>query len=501
MNLGIVIGVEKYKSSTYNDLIACKNDAKLIYEVVKKVKNFKELLYVNNSESAHSIKNMISDFIEKYQNEEVNELFFYFSGHGERYSEDFLYLLNDYNPQKKETTSLRNSELDGWIKSISPQLTIKIIDACFSGTQYIKSDTENNSEFTKSAKKYGLNDLYFLFSSRENEASFAGNEYSKFTESILTSLTELDGDVRYRDIIAFVADDLKNQSSSLPIFVSQATNTEKFGKIEKDIQEFILKEFGVLEEKESQYNINEDIEEKVELNLFDKLKEKEKLKCFSKEELESFFEAFMERIKIHLKETEHYFNIEINNTLTPSDIPNKKRIAEWLNEKGKEEDFFANIEYTTIQKEVQEYQALPKKPRRARYSGLSAFAQMSLLGEDDTKYKLVTVKKEVKYIDGFNYNTSLANCVLNINFNPKNELLEACSLFIVFNFSNKKTIAHYSYERLSKINWDVNSKPKCLEWKILDINLKDDNAADKYSKFIIDEISTWIIQYIENILE
>lgn len=501
MNLGIVIGVEKYKSSSYNDLIACRNDAKLIYEVIKKVKDFKEILYINNSEPAHNVKNLISDFIEKYQSEDINEFFFYFSGHGERFSEDFLYLLSDYTTQKKETTSLRNSELDGWIKSISPKLTIKVIDACFSGTQYIKSDTENNLEFKKSAKKYGLNDLYFLFSSRDDEPSFAGNEYSKFTESILTSLTELDGDVRYRDIIAYVADDLKNQSSSVPVFVLQGTNTEKFGKIQKDIQDFILKEFGVLGEDLEHNIVNEDIEDKVELSLVDKLKEKEQLKCFSKEELESFFETFMEKIEVHLKGLDNYFNIEINNTLTSSDIPNKKRIGEWLDKKIKEENFFADIEYSIIQKEVQEYKALPKKPKRSRYSGLAAMAQLSLLGEDDTEYKLVTVKKENNYISGFNYNASLPNCILNINFNPKNELIEACSLFIVFNFSNKKIVAHYSYEILSKLNWNTNSQPECQDWRILDINLKDGGAADKYSKFVTDEISSWIIQYIEKILE
>ena len=38
MNLGIVIGVEKYKIDLYDDLKACKNDAKIFKDVLGKVR-------------------------------------------------------------------------------------------------------------------------------------------------------------------------------------------------------------------------------------------------------------------------------------------------------------------------------------------------------------------------------------------------------------------------------------------------------------------------------
>ncbi|HDS2970509.1 TPA: hypothetical protein QIE36_002175, partial [Morganella morganii subsp. morganii] len=46
MNIGIVIGVENYKSDIYDNLTACKNDAELFKDVLESVKDFEEILYL-----------------------------------------------------------------------------------------------------------------------------------------------------------------------------------------------------------------------------------------------------------------------------------------------------------------------------------------------------------------------------------------------------------------------------------------------------------------------
>jgi len=63
-------------------------------------------------------------------------------------------------------------------------------------------------ELEKSAKDNQLNDIYFMFSSRDDQTSLAGHEYSKFTESLFTGLLDHKGEIRYRDLTAYIADDL-----------------------------------------------------------------------------------------------------------------------------------------------------------------------------------------------------------------------------------------------------------------------------------------------------
>ncbi|UCZ75964.1 caspase family protein [Dickeya zeae] len=101
MNLGIVIGVEKYKSDIYDNLAACKNDARVFKDVLGNVKDFEEILYLNNDDSGILIKRSISDFIDKYKEKEVSEFIFYFSGHGERFEDDFFYLPSDFDEKKE----------------------------------------------------------------------------------------------------------------------------------------------------------------------------------------------------------------------------------------------------------------------------------------------------------------------------------------------------------------------------------------------------------------
>ncbi|WP_157938744.1 caspase family protein [Vibrio tasmaniensis] len=53
MNLAIVIGVEKYRSPLFDDLSACKNDARVMRDVLSNVKDVTDILYINENESAY----------------------------------------------------------------------------------------------------------------------------------------------------------------------------------------------------------------------------------------------------------------------------------------------------------------------------------------------------------------------------------------------------------------------------------------------------------------
>lgn len=496
MNLAIVIGVDSYTSNDFDHLPACKNDAKVVEKVLNNVKDFKEILYINSNESGYQIKSLISDFIEKYKDSEIDELLFYFSGHGERFEGDFFYLPADFNRTKKETTGLRNSELDGWIKSISPKLCVKIVDACFSGTQYIKSESNTESELKKSAQKFGLNDLYFWFSSRENEVSYAGNEFSRFTESILTALTEHKGEIRYRDIMAYVADDFSDAGASKPVFVTQADNIEKFGIVSDETHKIIFEAFGLDETKKGK--VKEQIHKKEE-SLYDLIKLASSELCFSEQVLTKFIADFNQNIRTWSEELEKLYEIDVNHSLNSYLVPNARRIGEWLLE-NKEVDYFAVPTEQTKEYETKEYKALPRKPSN-RYGLASQLASLRHLGfgdEDDTEYKLETVTKTRSYIDGFDYNHSLEQVITSIVFKPSIEIIKPISLFVVPIYSNSKLVLHYSFEELNRSNWGKYSSPCCDKWKVLDIKVNSTSAAKSSADHIRKEITSYIENKLKN---
>ena len=77
MNLAIIIGVEKYDSSQFKDLPACHNDAETFNKVIKSVKEFDDILYLNSNERGQTTKGKISKFIEKYKDKPIDEFLFY----------------------------------------------------------------------------------------------------------------------------------------------------------------------------------------------------------------------------------------------------------------------------------------------------------------------------------------------------------------------------------------------------------------------------------------
>tara|TARA_R110002110_G_scaffold407491_1_gene628410 strand:+ start:1565 stop:1960 length:396 start_codon:yes stop_codon:yes gene_type:complete len=125
-------------------------------------------------------KKKISGFIRKNQSQDIEEVFIYYTGHGAKSGDDFLYLFSDFDSSKMEQTSLRNSEFDSMVKSLNPGLTVKMVDACQAGTEYIKSSQDLQVIFEKSSSE-SFNKTYFLFSSSNSEGSIALHDYSVFT--------------------------------------------------------------------------------------------------------------------------------------------------------------------------------------------------------------------------------------------------------------------------------------------------------------------------------
>ena len=226
--LGVIVSVSEYSGSPKN-LPACDQDAAAIGDILRNSGRFDDILALSGPSNTTSlfVKNRLSEFADKHRSSNIEEIVFYFSGHGDFDGDDFLYILSDFDSKKKNKTSLSNSELDGIFRALSPDLFVKIVDACHSGISYVKNEGLLEEHLKSLDNKF--NNVYFMFSSQSDEASYATAKISHFTKSIVTAVAEAPpGPVRYRDIMSAASDEFENAGGQTPLFVVQANNTEVF---------------------------------------------------------------------------------------------------------------------------------------------------------------------------------------------------------------------------------------------------------------------------------
>ncbi len=336
MNLAIIIAVSSY-SNTINNLPGCKNDAEAINQIIRKTGKYEAILYVNDNETSANTKELLSNFILENKINVVNELFFYYSGHGEFSNDEFYYVLSDFDSKKKNQTSLQNSEIDDLIKTLTPELVIKVIDACQSGTRYIKEADVLNKYFNES--KQGFKKCYFLNSSLNSQSSFQNENLSFFTFSFLKALREHKSkEIRYKDIIDVISDEFFDNQEQTPFFVIQAELTEKFCTFSTELREY-LNRFD-----ENSLSDNETKNTPIPLKLSDLVKKAAKdyvdkdgaieVLKFVKEEISliSLSSELAELYKLHINFLEEYER-----------IPSLEVIGKWL--KKNKNDYFAQIIY------------------------------------------------------------------------------------------------------------------------------------------------------------
>lgn len=495
MNLAIIVGVSNYEN--YDALKACDNDIEIMKTSLEKLNKYEDICYISNSPKAHEVKKKIAEFVTKYKTSSINELVFYFSGHGDRNKDDFFYVLSDFNEDKRETTGLRNTELDGLIKNLNPKLTIKIIDACFSGTNYIKSTNDNVEQIlTKSAEKNEFQNLYFLYSSSSEEESLANEHISFFTQSFFNSLVQNLGDIRYRDIMAFVADDMSFNKYPEPTFIVQANNTEVFGDINLDLTEYINKQLKIQDNTLSKQNQDKESNTQKEKTLFELIQEKSDNEYCTQEEAFQNIELLKNKFLITewTKEINDIFELSIFNL--ESNIPNSKSIGQWLL-KNNDENYFVEPIYENETYSKEEYIEIPKKPTNGYGTTIMSLAAIGFYGKDDKDYKLEKVEKVRQILRDIQFTAETPFEAFQIYFKPKLNAIENYSLTIVPIFSRKTLIIFNAIENLKYNGWNSISYPKCQDWKISKLSLKNKNEIESFCKNKIKLISKYILEDIQ----
>ena len=137
MKVAIVIGVSKY--TNLPELPACANDSAFFQKVTRLTGSYEECLLLANDDTTSGVaKDKLVAFLEARKGKQIDEILFYYSGHGDFDGSDFYYLWSDYDSKRRRQTSLENKEVDSLLKMLQPSLTVKIVDACHSGVSYVK---------------------------------------------------------------------------------------------------------------------------------------------------------------------------------------------------------------------------------------------------------------------------------------------------------------------------------------------------------------------------
>ena len=489
MKLAVLIGINKYNN--LKDLDACINDVETINNILIDLNKFDDICLLNKSQNANNAKKIIIDFIEKHKENKIDELFFYFSGHGARFNDDFYYAFSSFKKQKKETTALRNSELDGLLRNLKPSLTIKIIDSCYCGSTYIKSVSDIKPIFEKSAEENKFKNLYFMYSSSSTEQSIASNSFSFFTKSFCLSLIENGENVRYRDIMAFLADDMSNNNYPTPTFIVQAQNTELFGLINTKIAKYIKKTFNIIETVTStnkNLNNTSDISENNN-SLLKLIKSKSDIVYCTKKEAFANMNLFKDNLSIDGKDIEKYFICEEH--IDESKVSNEIAISKWI-ESNDTSEFFVKAKYDTVTYNEKEYVKVPKRPVNGLYRSFS----ISALGYNKDGYELVDVPKRKQVLSSFSYTTETPYKSIVLILKPKFSSLNYYSLVLQLIFSRKDLVIFFFKEKLEYLNWEEHQIPQNEKWSYKILPLKNNKKIIGFAEQIINDLNTYVLEEI-----
>lgn len=218
-NVAILVGNTEYQS--LNNLLCCHNDSIAMRELLDATKKFSKIELIENYE-ADALKSQLRTIVETIS--PIEELFFYFSGHGCLHKNEFYCCATRFNQERPNETGISNNELHTILKLADPELVVKVIDACSSGTLLIKSDGE--SVFNR---EHQFKNFIQMSSCLESQNSLTGKTLSPFTEKFCSSaLRKEEGLVYYMDIINSLRDEFLPNDDQTPFFVSQGTGREQF---------------------------------------------------------------------------------------------------------------------------------------------------------------------------------------------------------------------------------------------------------------------------------
>ncbi len=461
MNIAILIGVSEYKQGI-QDLPGCEHDIMAFDKLIKATSKYDDILSISDNSDSSKIKEKLVNFINLYKASEINEILFYFTGHGDYANDDFFYILSDFDSENRTQTSLQNSELDNLLKSLNPQLVVKIVDACHSGVNYIKG-LEALDAYIKSTKSQFQN-CYFLYSSLNTQSSFQNSEYSLFTFHFLNAIKNYQEDeIRYKNIIDYISDKFINYPEQTPFFVTQADFTEIFCTKNEFVSKF-LEEYHnqtmVIEEDEKKNSTNEEKYSDIEEFIKEDAKKNISLEKVNNilKNIEQIAESFTldNDIKnLYTLKVESLYNVEYNQY--------SQIIGNYL--RSRQDQYFASPKYTTEIYTKMEIPALSLSDK--------------IRGKSDKPYK---VEKERQVINGYSLNAQYEYEQLIVKLESNYPNITSYQVLIAFLSSDRDIRLYYFLTNYIKKSWIGKELNDRYEWDATDFELVNEEDIYSYIK-------------------
>lgn len=219
-SIAILIGNTTYKRQA--TLECCSEDVNRMHSLLLKTEKFTQIIDIVDK-PVSSAKNTIRELAE-FEGE-IEEVFFYFSGHGLSNSDDFFMCFSEFNEASPNTSGLSRTSAFELIRLFDAEVSVVVIDACEAGRNLIKHDSPPLGRALKS----GFTNFVQMSSCTENQFSMAGKEVSVFTDAFIKACVQKEaGVVFYSDIENALRDAFLNDTDQTPHFIRQSTSQEKF---------------------------------------------------------------------------------------------------------------------------------------------------------------------------------------------------------------------------------------------------------------------------------
>jgi hypothetical protein len=464
MNLGIIIGVSEYVDSS-NNLPGCKMDANAIQNILSKTDKYDDLLFLNSNQNSAEIKERFTDFISNHKTNKVEELFFYYTGHGDFNNNEYYFLLSDYEDSKRKQTSLQNEEVDNLIKTLKPDLVVKVIDACQSGKSYIKEANGISKYFEKTQDRF--NRCYFLNSSLNDQSSYQSDIISDFTKSFISSVRlHNSAEIRYKDIIDYISDDFANNPSQTPYFVIQADYTEKFCSINKNLKDYLASLSFSKATSTKNTGDKSSLLDKIAKQAEDYCEKTEALQLIGniKDEVEKF------ECSTELKDV---FDLKVSTHEDYEEIVKENTIGKWLDDN--DHDFFARSKQIKVRKD--------------RHSNpFGALRTSFVLGGTEEDYEWIK--------DGFDLDIEVPYKTIVLNMDSKYPNIESYTCRIIYLISKRQIAFFYFTTNIEEKNWDDRWLNTDIEWFHTEYPITKNDIVIEGLKKIFNDFQSKISKYL-----
>lgn len=335
MNLALLIGIDTY--DRLPALPACANDLAIMHQTLKATSKYHQIELIANA-SAGTAKEKLRNFFASHNNtSNIEEIFVYFSGHG-AFQDDALFCCADFDAKRAATTSISNAELDDLLRSASPKVAVKVIDACQSGAPYIK---DIDSGFLKSIKTSRLSSFICMASSQHDQYSYASNLTSHFTAAwVDAALSKTTGSILYRDIQASLADTFSSSPGQTPFFVNQGSALEIFSTVTEEMVSLHSVRSSNPEQK-SEKSISEILRQQISKN-DSQFVELEKVTDTLNKSIQLLSEASIQDSLVS-----EFYKKSVNSDLKLSGLPRARSFAEFGSNQGWAKKYFIDIQEET----------------------------------------------------------------------------------------------------------------------------------------------------------